>query len=579
MIILKNISEYISQIANTIGETIKFDVLIVDKHLSILGDSDLEKISNDSCIRKDSILAKVMEERKKIILNSKKNFEGCRKCSKLNYCPVERIIGIPLIYKNNVVGSIGVIANNLEDKLKMIENEENYLKFIDRMVELIFNKMNEKEKLMEISLLSKRMEIVLDSVDESLILVSDNGKVINSNVGFNKLTGNIEVNNIKEIIDEELINRVLIDKNEIKYKEIRIKNKVYLVTMKPVLLDYKNKGALIKLRPLKDVNQQINDLYTHSLDIDFDDLIGESDEIISIKSKIRQIASSSSTVLISGETGTGKEVIARLIHNNSNRRNGTFVAINCSAIPEELIESELFGYEEGAFSGAKKGGKIGKFQLADQGTLFLDEIGEMKIHLQSKLLRVLQEKTISKVGGLEDIDVDVRIIAATNKELNNLVNEGKFREDLYYRLNVIPFIVPPLRHRQGDIKMLLDHYLKFYSNKLNKKVDDFTDQALNKLMCYPWYGNVRELKNIIEFAINITKNNIITIKDLPRSILEEGKIEKDQLNIEKKTRELIISALKVFGYSTLGKKRAAKALGISIATLYRKMNEFNIIQD
>jgi transcriptional regulator with PAS, ATPase and Fis domain len=550
--------------------TIKFDVLIVDQHLSILGDSDLEKISNEACIRKNSILAKVMAEKKKIIVNSKKNFIGCQKCSKINDCPVERIIGIPLIYKNNVIGSIGVIANNLEDKLKMIENEENYLKFIDRMVELIFNKMNEKEKLMEISLLSKRMEIVLDSVDESLILVSDHGKIINSNIGFNKLMGNIKVKNIKEIINEELINKVLVNKNEIKYKEIKIMDKLYLVTMKPVLLDDRNKGALIKLRPLKDVNQQINDLYTASLDINFDDLIGKSDEIIGIKNKIRQIANSSSTVLISGETGTGKEVIARLIHNNSNRKNGTFVAINCSAIPEELIESELFGYEEGAFSRGKKGGKIGKFQLADQGTLFLDEIAEMKIHLQSKLLRVLQEKSISKVGGLEDIDVDVRIIAATNKELNNLVNEDKFREDLYYRLNVIPFTVLPLRHRQGDIKILLEHYLKFYSEKLNKEANDFTDEALKKLLCYPWYGNVRELKNIIEFAINITKNNIITLKDLPRSILEEGKIQKDQPNIEKKTKELIISALKVFGYSTLGKKRAAKALGISISTFIER---------
>lgn len=370
MLLLKDISEYISQIANTIGEIIKFDVLIVDNDLTILGDSDLEKISNDSCIKRSSILAKVMKEKKKIILNSKHEFKGCLKCSKIDDCPVERIIGIPLIYKKNVIGSMGIIANNEIDKLKMIENEDNYLNFIERMIELIFNKLNEKEELREISLISKRMEIVIDSVDESLILVSDTGQIINSNVSFDKLIDNHKIENIKEIIDEELINRVLINKNDIKYKEIKINSKFYLVTMKPVLLDYKNKGALIKLRPLEDVNKQINDLYTHSLDIDFDDLIGKSEEIVSIKNKIRQISNSSSTVLISGETGTGKEIIARLIHNNSNRKNGAFVAINCSAIPEELIESELFGYEEGAFSGARKGGKIGKFQLADEGTIF-----------------------------------------------------------------------------------------------------------------------------------------------------------------------------------------------------------------
>lgn len=574
---LRNISNYISQIANTIGETIKFDVLIVDKDLKILGDSDLEKVSNESCIKKDSILAKVMKEKHQIIVNSKRNFQGCLKCSKIDHCPVESIIGIPLIYKDDVIGSISVIANNVKDKQKMIENKENYLKFIDRMIELILNKINEKEELREISLLSKRMETVLDSVDESLILVSDKGHIINSNINFDKLIGKRKVNNIKDILDNALVNRVLIDKNEIKYKEIRINRKFYLLTMKPVLLDYKNKGALIKLRPLEDLNQQINALYTPSLDIDFDDLIGKSEAIVSIKEKIRQIAMSSSTVLISGETGTGKEVIARLIHNCSNRKDESFVAINCSAIPEELIESELFGYEEGAFSGAKKGGKIGKFQLADQGTIFLDEIGEMKLHLQSKLLRVLQEKSFTKVGGLEDINVNVRIIAATNKELSKLVWEGKFREDLYYRLNVIPFKVPPLRHRQGDIKILLEYYLEFYSSKLNKKVDVFTDEAMEKLVSYSWPGNVRELKNVLEFAVNITRDKIITTKDLPKNILEKEQIEKDNLNINQQVKRLIMSALNIYGNSTVGKKRAAEALGISIATLYRKMNEFNIL--
>ncbi|MTI66762.1 MAG: AAA family ATPase [Firmicutes bacterium] len=577
MVSLKDISSYIEQTANIIGGVLKLDVLIVDDKLRILGDSDLEAVSQDKCIRKDSILSKVMDIEELVILNKKLEHDGCKVCKNNNNCPVTMIIGIPLYFEKRTIGSIGVIANNYQDKEKILKNKENYLQFINRMIELIINKLVREKELKNISLFSKRMEVVLDSIDQFFILISNDGRILNSNSGFRKIFKNKLPQNINEIFDKELVEKILIEKEEVKYKEISINEKYdLLLSSKPVMLDEKNQGAVLNFRSIEDISKEMDELYSPDMYVQFDDLVGESNEIKNLKEKIKQISGSTSTVLIHGETGTGKEVVARLIHNTSNRKNKPFVAINCSAIPEELMESELFGYEEGAFSGARKGGKIGKFQLADGGTIFLDEIGEMALHLQSKLLRVIQEKCVTKIGGLESNDIDVRIISATNKKLEELVREGRFREDLYYRLKVIPLKIPPLRERKGDVELLLNHFLKSYSNRMKKKIDGFSSDALEILLKHPWHGNVRELKNIIEFSVNMTNTNIITINNLPNDLLHTNQLKKSELNIDSNIKALITEALKTYGNTTIGKEKAANALGISRATLYRKMKEYNI---
>ncbi|SKC84328.1 sigma-54 interaction domain-containing protein [Maledivibacter halophilus] len=577
MVSLKDIAGYIEQTANIIGGVLELDVLIVDDKLRILGDSDLEEVSQEECISKNSILTKVMDTGKLIVLNSKLDHKGCLTCKNINNCPVTMIIGIPLLFEEHIIGSVGVIGNNNQDKEKILKNKKNYLKFINRMIELIINKLVEEKELKEISLFSKRIEVVLDSIDQFLVLISNDGKILNSNSNFKKIFKSKLPNNINDILEQELVKKILVEKREIKYKEIRINKKYdFLLSSKPVILHNKSQGAVLNFRSIEDITKEMNDLYTPSMDVEFDDLIGRSYEIKELKEKIKQISGSNSTVLINGETGTGKEVVARLIHNTSKRKDKPFVAINCSAIPEELMESELFGYEEGAFSGARKGGKIGKFQLADGGTIFLDEIGEMALHLQSKLLRVLQEKCITKIGGLESNSIDVRIISATNKKLEDLVLEGKFREDLYYRLKVIPLTIPPLRERLGDVELLLNHFLKIYSMRMDKKINSFSSDALKVLIKYPWYGNVRELKNVVEFSVNMTNNNIITVNNLPKDILHLNRLKKGNLNIDYHTKQLIAEALKNYGDTTIGKEKAAMALGISMATLYRKMKEYNI---
>lgn len=576
MISLTQISEYVAQTAVIIASVIELDVLIVDKSLLIVGDSDLKSISKQECIRKDSILAKVMENKKFKILSSKEHNEGCINCVNIESCVVEMIIAIPIFYKESVVGSVGVIANTPDEKEKIIKNQSHYLQFIDRMIELLVNKIKEEEELGEINLLKKRMKTVIDSVDQFLILVSKDGDILQTNDNLEKIYDKVP-NNIREMLDINLVDSIINKKMEINYRETTLNKKhKFLLSSKPVSIDYKDKGAVLILRYIKDVAQEINTLYSSSLDVVYNDLIGESEVIDDIKSRIEQISASSSTVLIDGETGTGKEVVARLIHNTSRRKDKPFIAINCSAIPEDLIESELFGYEEGAFSGAKKGGKIGKFQLAEGGTIFLDEIGEMAMHLQSKLLRVLQERQILKIGGLETISIDVRILAATNRKLDDLVKNGRFREDLYYRLKVIPITIPPLRERKQDIKLLVNYFMSFYASKVEKEIDGVSEDAMDLLMNHFWKGNVRELRNVIEFSINMTRSNMVTVNSLPLDLTNPVTMMIEDLNIELNTKVLIEKALKKYGETTMAKEMAARALGISIATLYRKIKEFGL---
>lgn len=311
----------------------------------------------------------------------------------------------------------------------------------------------------------------------------------------------------------------------------------------------------------------------------WDNIIGKSEKMAQAKFIGKRASSSISNVLILGESGTGKELFAHAIHNDSSRSFSPFVKVNSAAIPSELLESELFGYEEGAFTGAKKGGKIGKFELANGGTIFLDEIGDMPLKMQAKLLRVLQEKEFERVGGNKVIKVDVRVIAATNKDLKKLIKEGKFREDLYYRLNVMTIEIPPLRERQEDIEELVKVLLKKLSNQLGKYVSNISDTALECLLAHDWPGNVRELENVLERAINLTDSDTILPVHLPVYIRQrsrkvvDGPVRQLKDIIEDVEKEAILRCLE---YTEGNKLKAAELLNISRSSLYNKMEKYGI---
>jgi PAS domain S-box-containing protein len=337
-------------------------------------------------------------------------------------------------------------------------------------------------------------------------------------------------------------------------------------------------GKVIILQEVKRINRLINKIIGSQAKITFADLLGQSDVFQNCLRIARAAATSDSNVLLLGESGTGKDLIAQAIHNASIRHSQPFIAINCGSIPRDLIASELFGYDEGAFTGAKRGGNPGKFELADQGTIFLDEIGEMPLDLQTSLLRVIEEQKIMRVGGKEYIPVNIRIIAATNKDLAEEVKKGNFRQDLFYRLCVMLIIIPPLRKREEDIPLLANHFLANVSDRLGKEVSGFYPEVMQLFFNHTWPGNIRELQNVIERSVNLATGSIITPELILIPMSEDNQACRDRISIEdnnslKKTEEEIIRNC-LTKYKN--KKKVAKQLGISRSTLYRKLSKYGM---
>ncbi|EFG86502.1 transcriptional regulator, Fis family [Clostridium carboxidivorans P7] len=339
------------------------------------------------------------------------------------------------------------------------------------------------------------------------------------------------------------------------------------------ILEFKNYNAIKKERKLAKRLLNNQAIYT------FDKIIGKSKKITNAVEYAKKISDSNSTILITGESGTGKEIFAQAIHNYSQRKDMPFIAINCGALPSNLIELELFGYEDGAFTGAKKGGNAGKFEMAEGGTIFLDEIGEMPLDMQVSLLRVMEEGVINRIGGCKQILLNVRIIAATNKDLKEEVSKGRFRKDLFYRLNVLPLHVPSLRDRKEDVPLLVEYYMKKASKRLNKRIVDIDENSMENLKQYEWTGNVRELENVIELTVNTEKlpeefcySKVYEI-NIENTVFKQN-TQIGNMNLELLEKNHIINVLHNFkGNITL----AAKVMGIGRNTLYRKIQKYHIM--
>ncbi|MCH3965714.1 MAG: sigma 54-interacting transcriptional regulator [Clostridium sp.] len=452
--------------------------------------------------------------------------------------------------------------------------------------------------LVGIKELNERFKKILEASHELICFIDDRRIVSYVNPAYENHY------NIKspDIVGKDLINisphglriKVFNSKISIKNKVYHKDNKTIISTVTPIYADKKFKGVMsisrtadeLKdlLKKLENSEEKLN-YYKEELNRQnrlagsFNSIIGNSGSLKECLVIAEKASKSTSTVVIRGESGTGKELIAKAIHNNSNRRNEPLIRINCAAIPENLFESELFGYEKGAFTGAVKS-KPGKFDLADRGTIFLDEIGDMPVSMQVKLLRVLQEKEFESVGGLTTHKVDVRIIAATNKNLEAMLKSNKFREDLYYRLNVISIILPPLRDRKEDINLLVEHFIKKINKKLNKSVSRIDKKSLNYLREYHWPGNIRELENIIERAINMCDGHAIRSDDLPFYIKNDSQDAESLINlkdgelatIEEYEREIISKAMKKYGsYNKVG-----KILGLTHRTISLKCKKYGI---
>jgi transcriptional regulator with PAS, ATPase and Fis domain len=438
-----------------------------------------------------------------------------------------------------------------------------------------------------------------EMADESLVVVDPEGYVQILTKPFADFLGVDQEKSIGKHVTEVIENtrmHIVAKTGKIEIGEPqKIKDDYIIANRSPVIKQGKRVGAVGKvvfnnLEQLTSLSKRISSL-TSELNkskgiisarnkayYTFDSLIGKSKAFMDVKHQAKRAGKSDSNVLILGESGTGKELFAQAIHNASRRYMGAFVKVNCAAIPVDLIESELFGYEEGSFTGAKKGGKIGKFEVADGGTIFLDEIGELPLHMQVKLLRVLQEKEVERVGSTGTIPVDVRIIAATNRNLTEMVAKRDFRLDLYYRLKVMQMTLPSLRDRNEDIKILANHFHEKYQNLMKKKSLGISEQAMYLLCHYSWPGNIRELENVIERALNLVdEGEFITPKYLPEEITlgynEDYAVRSLAEVIEETERNTISACLR---QTDGNKSETAKLLGISRTSLYEKMKKYDL---
>lgn len=487
-------------------------------------------------------------------------------------------------------------AMNVEPGIGYIKIPKDQQADVEQLRDLIANERGVIEvdeiPLLPLEKRERDIQAVLDAATEGIIAIDIDGKITQLNTAAEDILGlraeDVLGMPLGQVLtaDFPLLKTVKTgksyDNEEIHIDTNKVSSNI-ITSGRPILDERGNPiGAVATMLAVSQVMDLIYSV-TKPITITFDEIIGESSEIRQVKKLARLAAKGDSTVLIRGESGTGKELFARAIHMASLRADKRFVAVNCAALPETLLESELFGYEEGAFTGAKRGGRTGLFKYADQGTIFLDEIGEISYYMQAKLLRVLQEGSIRRVGSNKETPVDVRIIAATNRNLEEMIENRQFREDLYYRLNVIPIVVPPLRARKDDIPILANHFLNKISAKMNKPVTGISSEAMDKLLAYDWPGNIRELANVMERAVNLCEGQIqaedlIISEDELYSFIEATAIDdppktsglKDLVaNIEK---QAIAAALS----KNQSLRKTAKALRISHSTLLYKMNMYGI---
>ncbi|QWU46761.1 sigma-54-dependent Fis family transcriptional regulator [Bacillus sp. NP247] len=457
------------------------------------------------------------------------------------------------------------------------------------------------EEVTDLKEIQTLLEAIINSSEEAISVVDEKGRGLVINPAYTKLTGLTEEDIIgkpatTDIVEGESMHmKVLRTRRAVRGIHMKIgqKKRDVIVNVAPVIVDGILKGSVGVIRDVSEIQKLTNELNrarqiirTLEAKYSFDDIVGDSDETTAAIEQAKLGANTPATVLLRGESGTGKELFAHAIHNGSNRKYNKFVRVNCAAISETLLESELFGYEEGAFSGAKRGGKRGFFEEANNGSVFLDEIGELSANTQAKLLRVLQEKEIVKVGGTKAIPINVRVIAATHVNLEKAILEGKFREDLYYRLNKIPIQIPSLRQRKGDIPAIAERLIQKINQDYGRNVEGLTDSAISYLQSYEWPGNVRELENILGRAIIFMNYNeiYIDVHHLP-PLHKEEQVETKQNNLlpglEEKALEHLVTEFEgniIREYLEKfdgNKTKTAKALGISVRNLYYKLEKYD----
>lgn len=580
---LLEMRDSIQQIADAVAAAMSVDVTVADSALVRVAGTGPFSDSLHTRVPRGSVFQKALTSGETVLVDNPRDIEACVSCEGRVDCRETFQICTPIKLGGLCIGVLAIVAFTTEQRDRLMERHSSYVSFLERMAELIASKAAEAALIRNIEARTSELEAVIDSIQQGVICVDRNCRIRHMNARASRLLelppGTQLVNMDMRLIwpSALLCSCMTRGSSKLNAEEtyrtpggrlVRFLSSVQVLRYGDLIT-----GGVCTFSDLESTHKSAFRAMEKGTGLTFDDIIGASNALAGVKQMAEEAARYDSSILLIGETGTGKELFARAIHNASYRRESPFVGVNCAAIPESLLESELFGYEPGAFTGASKNGKPGKFELADNGTLFLDEIGDMPLFLQAKLLRVIQNMEITRVGGVHPRRVDVRIVSATNQDLDGLVEQGRFRADLYYRLNVVPVRLPPLRERPEDIPVLTQYFAGHYAELFNKDIHGVADEALELLLKYSWPGNVRELENVIEFAANFARGSKITIDDIrPRLPVMRGSSGAGvdlKAALDQYALELIEERLAVNGRDAAGKEATARELGISRATLYR----------
>ena len=582
--VLMQIQPTIQRFARMLASVLQLEVEIVDENLCrVAGTGAYGKFLGRQLSGNSRLLRHVLETKTEKVVTQSRFDPLCEGCDSKENCREKAFLGTPVILQDRCVGVISLIAVTHEQQEHISDNLREFSDYVRHISTIFVSKLLEEQGPGDN--ISKIFATMIDNMDQGVLVVDADNRVQFVNQTALKTLGVVQNN----IIGKPVRFRPLTFESNFTHGHMQH------------IVSWDDKSELIIGQLHNIQGRQLFLMAFHQSHTSFsvanapdephiEQLVGECRVMRQLKRLISRIAPSPSSVMVVGESGTGKEVVARAIHKLSGRRNKPFIAINCAAIPEQLLESELFGYVKGAFTGASANGKTGLIQAANTGTLFLDEIGDMPLMLQAKLLRAIEAREILPIGASSPIQVDIRIISATNQNLAQFIAEGKFREDLFYRLNVIPITLPPLRERQEDIELLVHYFLHLHTHRLGSVYPGIAPDVVEILRKHRWPGNLRELSNLMEYLVNVVPSGeVIDSTLLPPNLLNNGTTEQSDVTevseahlslddaggtaLEEMEKQMIREALSRHN----SKKEVADELGIGIATLYRKIKKYELL--
>ncbi|HAI0063486.1 TPA: sigma-54-dependent transcriptional regulator [Escherichia coli] len=582
--VLMQIQPTIQRFARMLASVLQLEVEIVDENLCrVAGTGAYGKFLGRQLSGNSRLLRHVLETKTEKVVTQSRFDPLCEGCDSKENCREKAFLGTPVILQDRCVGVISLIAVTHEQQEHISDNLREFSDYVRHISTIFVSKLLEDQGPGDN--ISKIFATMIDNMDQGVLVVDDESRVQFVNQTALKTLGVVQNN----IIGKPIRFRPLTFESNFTHGHMQH------------IVSWDDKSELIIGQLHNIQGRQLFLMAFHQSHTSFsvanapdephiEQLVGECRVMRQLKRLISRIAPSPSSVMVVGESGTGKEVVARAIHKLSGRRNKPFIAINCAAIPEQLLESELFGYVKGAFTGASANGKTGLIQAANTGTLFLDEIGDMPLMLQAKLLRAIEAREILPIGASSPIQVDIRIISATNQNLAQFIAEGKFREDLFYRLNVIPITLPPLRERQEDIELLVHYFLHLHTRRLGSVYPGIAPDVVEILRKHRWPGNLRELSNLMEYLVNVVPSGeVIDSTLLPPNLLNNDTTEQSDVTevteahlslddaggtaLEEMEKQMIREALSRHN----SKKQVADELGIGIATLYRKIKKYELL--